>query len=213
MTEALHDYVVGVSVKTDDVLNRLRQETATMPNGGMQISPEQGQFMYFLLKTLQAKKTLEVGTFTGYSALVTAMALPDEGKVIACDISEEFTRIGKPYWEEAGVAHKIDLHIGPGTETLEKLLAEGHANTFDFAFIDADKPGYPAYYEAAVQLLRPGGVIAIDNTLWQGKVADPDVTDDDTENIRKVNTRVCTDDRVAACLLPVGDGLTLAVKN
>ncbi|GAB4469429.1 MAG: class I SAM-dependent methyltransferase [Armatimonadaceae bacterium] len=210
MNDALHQYLIETTVQTSEVMDKLREETATMPNRGMQISPEQGQFMAFLVKTLGVKKALEVGVFTGYSSLVTALALPESGQLIACDISDEFTQVARRYWAEAGVDRKITLHIGPATETLERLQQEGHNGTFDFAFIDADKGGYDAYYEAALKLVRSGGVIAIDNVLWAGKVADPDVTDTDTEAIRILNKKVFSDDRVEACLLPVGDGVTLA---
>lgn len=211
MTDALHDYLVGTTMKLTDAQTRLRAETAAMPNAGMQISPEQGQFMSILTKLTGAKKCLEVGVFTGYSSLAVAMALPEDGQIIACDISEEFTNTARRYWQEAGVADKITLHIGPAAETLERLLAEGHGGTFDFAFIDADKPGYDTYYEAALRLVHPGGLIAIDNTLWAGRVADPTITDADTTCIRALNEKVFSDSRVDACLLPIGDGVTLAI--
>ena len=156
---------------------------------------------------------MEVGTFTGYSALAVALALPEDGRLVACDVSEEWTAIGRRYWEEAGVAHKIDLRLAPALETLDRLLAEGHAGTFDFVFIDADKEGYDAYYERALVLLRTGGLIALDNTLWEGKVLDAAVTDPDTEAIRALNTKLTGDERVTLSLVPVGDGLTLARKR
>ncbi len=156
---------------------------------------------------------MEVGTFTGYSALAVALALPDDGRLVACDVSEEWTAIARRYWEEAGVAHKIDLRLAPALETLDGLLLEGRAGTFDFAFIDADKEGYDAYYERALELLRTGGLIALDNTLWEGKVVDPAATDVDTEAIRAINTKLAQDERVTLSLLPVGDGLTLARKR
>lgn len=213
ITETLHDYLVTTTVQLTDPQTRLREETATMPRAGMQISPEQGQFMAFLVKALGAKKCLEVGVFTGYSSLAVALALPEDGKIIACDISEEFTSVARRYWEEAGVTDKITLLLGPATETLDGLIADGQSETFDFAFIDADKPNYDAYYEASLKLVRPGGVIAIDNTLWAGKVADPTATDEDTVGIRALNIKVANDPRVDACLLPVGDGVTLAYKK
>lgn len=210
MTDALHDYLVSTTVHLTDAQSRLRAETATMRNGGMQISPEQGQFMAFLVKALGVRKALEVGVFTGYSSLTVAQALPEDGRIIACDVSEEFTSVARRYWQEAGVASRIELRLGPAVETLERLLAEGHAGTFDFAFIDADKSNYDAYYEAALKLVRPGGVIGIDNTLWHGQVVDPTATDADTEAIRHLNAKVASDSRVDACLVPIGDGLTLA---
>jgi predicted O-methyltransferase YrrM len=213
MTEGLYDYVMSVTKQPTPVMQRLRDETAKLPQSMMQISPEQGQFMALLVELLGAKKTLEVGVFTGYSSLVVAQALPDDGKIIACDVSDEWTSIGRRYWEEAGVAHKIDLRLGPGAETLQKLLDEGQDGTFDFAFIDADKSNYDAYYELALQLLRPGGLIAIDNTLWGGKVADASVTDADTQAIRAINTKVAKDARVTSVLTPIGDGVTLALKR
>ena len=179
----------------------------------MQIGPDQGQFMALLVELMGARNTLEVGTFTGYSALAMALALPNDGRLVACDVSEEWTAIGRPYWEEAGVADKIDLRLAPALETLDALLAEGLAGTFDFAFIDADKEGYEAYFERALELIRPGGLIALDNTLWEGKVLDPQVTDVNTEAIRRINTKLARDERVTLSLLPIGDGLTLARKR
>lgn len=211
VTDDLHAYLLSVSSREPDVLARLREETARMPNGGMQISQEQGQFMRLLIGLMGAKRTLEVGVFTGYSSLSVALALPDDGQIIACDVSEEFTSVARRYWQEAGVSSKIDLRLGPAVETLDALLAEGQAGTFDFAFVDADKPNYDAYYERALQLVRPGGLIGIDNTLWYGKVADENVRDADTVALRALNAKLHTDDRLAALsLLPIGDGLTLA---
>ena len=194
-------------------MRRLREETASLEEANMQIGPEQGQFMTLLVELMGAQNALEVGTFTGYSALALALGLPDDGCLVACDVSEEWTAIGRRYWEEAGVAHKIDLRLAPALETLDGLLAEGRAGTFDFAFIDADKEGYDAYYERAVKLIRTGGLIVLDNTLWEGKVADPAVTDRDTEAIRILNRKLVGDERVTLSLLPVGDGLTLARKR
>lgn len=213
MTDALHTYMLSVSARPTDLMLRLRDETAKRPNAGMQISVEQGQFMGLLMQLMGAKKTLEVGVFTGYSALAVAQALPPDGRIIACDVSEEYTSVGRPFWEEAGVGHKIDLRIGPATETLQGLLDEGHAGTFDFAFLDADKSSYDAYYEMGLQLLRPRGLIAIDNTLWSGKVADPSVQDADTVALRALNAKLHADERVTVSLLPIGDGLTLALKR
>jgi len=194
-------------------MRRLREETASMEQANMQIGPEQGQFMALLVELIGARSVLEVGTFTGYSALAMAVALPENGALVACDVSEEWTAIGRRYWEEAGVAHKIELRLAPALETLDALLAEGRAGTFDFAFIDADKEGYDAYYERALELVRLGGLIALDNTLWEGKVADPAATDVDTEAIRAINAKLALDERVTLSLIPVGDGLTLARKR
>lgn len=194
-------------------MRRLREETASMEQANMQIGPEQGQFMALLIELIGARSVLEVGTFTGYSALAMAVALPENGALVACDVSEEWTAIGRRYWEEAGVAHKIELRLAPALETLDALLAEGRAGTFDFAFIDADKEGYDAYYERALELVRLGGLIALDNTLWEGKVADPAATDVDTEAIRAINAKLALDERVTLSLITVGDGLTLARKR
>ncbi len=184
-----------------------------MEQANMQVGPEQGQFMALLVELIGARNALEVGTFTGYSALAVALALPEDGRLVACDVSEEWTAIGRRYWEEAGVAHKIDLRLAPALETLDALLAEGRAGTFDFAFIDADKEGYDAYYERALELTRAGGLVVLDNTLWRGDVADPTISDVDTDAIRAINTKLAGDERVTLSLLPVGDGLTLARKR
>jgi len=213
LSEELYQYLLRVSLRDRDVLRRLREETATHERATMQIGPDQGQFMGLLLELIGAKNVLEVGTFTGYSALAMALALPEDGRLIACDISEEWTSIGRRYWEEAGVSHKIDLRLGPAGGTLEALLEEGRGGTFDFAFIDADKTGYDVYYERVLELLRPGGLVAVDNTLWEGKVADPTETDPDTEAIRAFNLKVRSDERVTLSLVPIGDGLTLARKR
>ena len=209
----LYDYFLSVSLREPEILTQLRQETAQHPMAMMQISPEQGQFMALLVQLLRAKKTLEVGVFTGYSSLVVALALPPEGKVVACDVSEEFTAIARRYWQQAGVAGKIDLHIAPAMETLDQLLTKGEAETFDFAFIDADKSNYDNYYERSLQLIRPGGLIAIDNVLWSGRVADPQVQDNRTKKIRAFNQKLHQDQRISHSLIPIGDGLTLARKN
>jgi predicted O-methyltransferase YrrM len=213
LPDDLYRYLLDVSVREADVLRRLREETATLPNANMQIGPEQGQFMGLLVELIGAKYALEVGTFTGYSALAVAMALPFDGRVIACDLSEEWTSIGRPFWEEAGQAHKIELRLGPAIDSLDGLLAQGRAGGFDFAFIDADKGGYAAYFERCLQLVRRGGLIAIDNTLWEGKVVDAEVTDEDTEAIRRFNEKLKDDERVSLSLVPIGDGLTLARKR
>jgi predicted O-methyltransferase YrrM len=184
-----------------------------MPHAGMQISPEQGQFMALLARLIDAKRTLEIGVFTGYSAMSVALALPPGGKIIACDVSEEWTAMARRHWEKAGVAGKIDLRLAPALQTLDKLIADGAAGTFDFAFIDADKSNYPGYYERCLALVRRRGLIAVDNTLWSGAVADPGNDERDTLAIRAFNDAVHKDDRVEMSLLPVGDGLTLALKN
>jgi predicted O-methyltransferase YrrM len=204
MTPALCEYLREVSLRDHPLLARLRAETAALPRARMQITPEQGQFMQLLLGLLGARRTIEIGVFTGYSALVTALALPADGQVVACDVSEEWTAVGRPYWAEAGVAHKIDLRIAPALETLASL-----AGPFDFAFIDADKNNYDAYYERCLQLVRPGGLIAIDNTLWHGDVIDPAKQDADTVAIRALNQKLHADPRIELSLLPMGDGLTV----
>ncbi|NEP11831.1 MAG: methyltransferase domain-containing protein [Symploca sp. SIO2C1] len=209
----LYNYLQSVSLREPEILTQLRQETAQLPMGRMQIAPEQGQFMALLVQLLGAKNTLEVGVFTGYSSLAVALALPTDGKVVACDVSEEYTTVARRYWQQAGVADKIELHIAPALETLERLLAEGQADTFDFAFIDADKSNYTNYYEQALKLIRPGGLIAVDNVLWSGKVADPQVQDNSTKAIRAFNQKLHQDQRVNLSLVAIADGLTLALKR
>ncbi|MBD2440422.1 class I SAM-dependent methyltransferase [Nostoc sp. FACHB-110] len=209
----LYNYLLSVSLREPEVLQKLRYETANHPRGNMQISPEQGQFMRLLIQLLGAKKTLEVGVFTGYSSLSVALTLPADGKVVACDVSEEYTAIAGKYWHLAGVADKIDLRIAPAIETLDHLLATGQAGTFDFAFIDADKENYDGYYERCLQLIRPGGLIAIDNVLWSGDVANPQIQDESTQAIRGINQKLRDDERVNLSLIPIGDGLTLALKR
>jgi predicted O-methyltransferase YrrM len=211
VTEKLADYIRTVSLREPDVLRRLREETATMRGAGMQISPEQGQFMALLARLIGTERYLEVGTFTGYSALVMALALPAKGRVVACDVSEEWTAVGQRYWREAGVARKIDLRLAPALQTLDALIIE--RASFDFAFIDADKENYDGYYERALKLVRRGGVIAIDNVLWSGAVIDPAKKDADTKAIRALNRKLAKDERVDLSLLPIGDGLTLAVPR
>ncbi|MBD1901747.1 class I SAM-dependent methyltransferase [Trichocoleus sp. DQ-A3] len=213
LDDQLYDYLLSSSLREPEILRRLREETANHAYARMQISPEQGQFMALLVQLMGAKKTLEVGVFTGYSSLCVALALPPDGKIIACDVSEEFTSVARRYWQEAGVADKIDLRIAPALETLDRLLAQGEAQTFDFAFIDADKSNYDGYYERSLQLVRPGGLIAIDNVLWSGRVADPQDRDNSTQNIRALNEKLHRDERVSISLVPIADGLTLAVKR
>ena len=214
MTDALHHYLLSVSPRLSDAQSRLRQETATHPKSGFQISAEQGHLMAFLVRLIGARRCLEIGVFTGYSSLSVAGALPDDGTIVACDVSEEFTRIARRYWEEAGVAHKIDLRLAPATETLTALLSDAQNHgSFDFAFVDADKPNYDMYYESCLILLRTGGLLGIDNTLWAGKVADPSIQDADTEMFRTLNAKIAHDERVDRCVVPIGDGLTLVRKR
>lgn len=209
----LHRYLLATGLRESDVARRLRAATAVLPLARMQISPEQGALMQLLVRLTGARHTLEVGTFTGYSALVVAEVLPPDGTVLACDVSAEWTAIGRPFWEEAGVAGRIDLRLGPALDTLDALLAQGDTGRFDFAFIDADKANYDGYYERALALLRTGGLVAIDNTLWSGAVIDPQRDDADTVAIRALNLKLRRDARVDMVLLPVGDGLTLARKR
>ena len=209
----LRNYLWEKGLDENPVLKRLREETENHPFALMQICPEQGALMANLVRLISAKKAIEVGTFTGYSALAVALALPEDGYLLACDISEEFTSIGKPYWEEAGVSENIDLQIAPAIETLKSKIEDGESNTYDFAFIDADKINYLKYYELCLDLIRPGGVIAIDNVLWGGSVIDSARTDDDTKAIREINDFIVSDKRVNISMIPVGDGVTLAVKK
>lgn len=209
----VRDYLIAHGTREHPMLARLREATAAMPNAMMQISVEQGAFLQLLMQILGAKKTLEVGTFTGYSALAVALALPEDGQVVACDVNEEWTAMGREHWDAAGVGHKVDLRIAPAVETLDALIADGQEGSFDFAFIDADKGGYVAYYERSLKLLRPGGVIGIDNVLWSGRVVDEADQEDSTNAIRRVNALVADDPRVDVSMLPIGDGLTLARKR
>jgi caffeoyl-CoA O-methyltransferase len=213
LTDPLYDYMNAVSLREAPCLLALREETAAMSQHRMQISPEQGQFMALLARLTGARRCLEVGVFTGYSSLATALALPDDGRIVACDISEEWTAVARRHWRAAGVEQKIDLRIAPAVETLEALLAEEGEGGYDFAFIDADKGGYLGYYERALRLLRPGGLLLVDNTLWSGRVADPGVTDPDTMALRQFNELLHRDERVDLSLVPIGDGLTLARKR
>jgi caffeoyl-CoA O-methyltransferase len=212
VTEQLYRYLLDTSFRDDAILQELRAETAKMPNGMMQIAPEQGQFMALLAQIAGVRKALEIGTFTGYSSLSVARALPADGKLICCDISREFTDVARRYWAKAGVAEKIDLRLGPALETLA-ALQKAEAATFDMVFIDADKNNYPHYYDAALTLLRPGGVMLIDNVLWGGDVADPAIVDQETTTLRTLNARVKADERVDFCLLPIADGLTILRKR
>jgi predicted O-methyltransferase YrrM len=213
LSPELTDYVRRVGVREDAGLRALREETAAHPRAVMQISAEQGQFLGLLIELIGARKTLEVGVFTGYSAMWVAKTMGPAGRVIALDISEEFTSIARKHWASAGIADRIDLRIAPAAESLAKLVDNGESGTFDFAFIDADKTAYDTYYEYALKLLRPGGLIAIDNVLWSGKVIDPSDTTADTEALRALNTKIAADPRVTVNLVPIGDGLTLARKR
>jgi caffeoyl-CoA O-methyltransferase len=204
--------VAQVATKETDVQQRLRRETEKLPNASMQLGPDQGAFLAWLAQLIGARRALEVGTFTGFSALRIAMALPPDGKLITCDVSEEWTSIGQPYWKEADVIQKIDLRIGAAATTLEQLMREFGKNSFDFAFIDADKRAYDIYYEACLELVRPGGVIALDNVLRGGAVADKKVYDEDTQSMRKLNLKIRDDQRVSAVMLTLGDGLTVVQK-
>lgn len=207
------EYILANSLRDTPLLARLREETASHPRAMCQVSAEQGQFLAVLVKSIAAKKTLELGVFTGYSSLAVALALPEDGRIMACDVSDEYTATARRYWAEAGVSHKIDLRIGPAANTLDALIASGDGGSFDFAFIDADKPNYPRYYEQCLQLIRPGGVIALDNMLQHGRVLDAESRDENALAIHGLNERIHADERVDAMLLALADGITLAVKR
>jgi caffeoyl-CoA O-methyltransferase len=213
LDDTLYEYLKSVSLREPEILRRLRKKTTALTQHYMQISPEQGQFMGLLVELIQAHKCLEIGTFTGYSALSVARKLPNSGSLIACDISQDFINHAKPFWKEAGVADKIDIRIGPAIDTLDGLIANGQKNTFDFTFIDADKTNYLGYFQRALDLSRTGGLICIDNVLWNGAVANPNINDEDTVAIRTFNQTLLNDDRISLSLLPIGDGLTLARKR
>ena len=211
-SDVLFDYIVRVGTRAQPVLQRCREETAKHPHAGMQIGPDQGAVMALLAQLIGAKRYLEIGTFTGYSALAVALALPADGTIVCCDVSKEYTDLARGFWEEAGVAAKIDLRLGPAVATLDRMIAEGEP-PFDFAFIDADKPGYDAYYERALKLVRKGGLIALDNMLWSGNVANPEITDVNTAAIRALNQKIHDDPRVDMAMLALGDGVMLARKR
>jgi len=213
VSDELYQYILKVSLREDPILKELREQTASMSVGKMQISPDQGQFMALLVKLMRAKRTIEIGVFTGYSSTVVAMALPKDGKVVACDINAEWTKLAQATWEKAGIAHKIDFCLGPALETLQILLDQGEESSFDFAFIDADKQNTSEYYECCLQLIRKGGVIAIDNTLREGNVINPDDQRQSVTAVRDFNEQLHSDDRVDISLVPIADGLTLAMKR
>ena len=213
ITDDIHRYLVAHSVREPAVLARLRAATEALPEASMQIGPEQGQLMALLAKLIGAKHCIEVGVFTGYSSLAVALALPEDGRILACDVSEQWTAIARRFWREAGVEHKIELKLQPAARTLEQLLAAGEAGRYDFAFVDADKPAYDTYYELLLKLLRPGGLMALDNTLWSGAVANPNEREPNTAALRALNDKLHRDERIDLSLLPVGDGLTLARKR
>ena len=213
MDDTLHRYLVDTMVDEPEVMRRLREETARRPDAEMQIGPEQAAFMGWLVGLLGARRAIEVGTFTGYSALAVARAMPEGGRLVCCDVSEEYAAIARRWWSEAGVQDRVELRVAPAIDTLAALRAEGGEGAYDFAFIDADKPSYDAYYEACLALVRPGGVVVIDNVLWGGAVADPSDDRDSTKALRALNAKVAADERVDACMVPIGDGLVLARKR
>jgi predicted O-methyltransferase YrrM len=209
----LHAYLVRHGVREPDILRRLREETASLPQHDMQIAPEQGALMALLVQLSGARRAIELGTFTGYSSLAVMLAMPPDGTIVCCDVSDEWTSVARRYWAQAGVADRVDLRLAPALETLDALLAGGGAGTFDFAFIDADKTDYPEYHERIVQLLRSGGLAVYDNVFWGGDVIDQSKTDPSTVGVRRLNERLATDERVTISMIPVADGLTLALKR
>ncbi len=213
LTPELSDYLRRVSLHEPQVLAKLREDTAKLENGTMQITPEQGQFMRLLVRLIGVRKALEIGTFTGYSSTAVALGLPADGRLICCDVSEEYTARAREAWREAGVESRIELRIGPAVKTLDAMIANGESGTFDFAFIDADKPNYGAYLDRVYRLLRTGGLAVVDNVLWSGRVIDASVNDDGTTAIREFNAKLKDDSRFTVSMLPLGDGVTLAMKN
>jgi predicted O-methyltransferase YrrM len=212
-TPEIWEYIRSVSLREPDVLRAIREATANHPHVSCQIAAEQGQFMAMLMRLMGARRTLEIGVFTGYSSTAVALALPEDGRIVACDINAEWTATARRFWREAGIEHKIDLRLGPAMETLDRLRAEGQSESFDFAFIDADKENYEGYYERCLNLVRRGGLIAVDNVLWKGRVIDTEAKDGDTEAIRALNQKLHHDERVWLSLVPIGDGVTLACKK
>ena len=213
LSEDLAAYVVAHGTREPQALAELRDETAALPQHGMQIAPEEGAFLAMLVELTGARRCIEVGTFTGYSSSVVALALPDDGRLVCCDVSEEWTAMARRCWERLGVDHKIDLRIGPASRTLDAMLEQGEQDGYDFAFVDADKAGYDGYYERLLRLVRPGGLIAFDNTLWGGAVLDPDPDDEDTRALQALNAKLRDDERVSLCMLPLADGVTLARRR
>lgn len=213
LTDSLYEYLLSVSLREPDILQRLRDETAELPMARMQIAPEQGQFMQMLVRLMQARRIIEIGTFTGYSTLWMALGLPADGRLLSCDINREYTDIAQRYWREAGVNDRIELRLAPAIQTLDELLRNGQSDQFDLAFIDAEKTEYPEYYERCLQLLRSGGLVIVDNVLWDGKPADDAEQDEDTRAVRNFNDKLHQDNRVDISLLPVADGVTLALKH
>ena len=213
ITETIYQYLCDHSLREDPILKDLRDHTYAMEERAMQIAPEQGQFMKMLVKLIGAKNAIEVGVFTGYSSLAIALALPEDGRIVACDVNPQYTSVAEKFWVSAGVREKIDLRIGPAKDTLLELINAGLTGTFDFAFIDADKINYDHYYELCLQLIRPGGLITVDNVLWGGAVSDDTINDVDTNSIRALNDKLHQDERIDLSLVPVGDGLTLAMKR
>jgi predicted O-methyltransferase YrrM len=214
LSDDLYAYMKAVSLREPDILSRLREETSHDPLHMMQISPEQGQFMSLLVKLMAAERTIEIGVYTGYSSLCVALAMPEQGKMVACDVSEAWTSVARRYWKEAGVASKIDLRLAPAIQTLDRLLnRKNKYGAYDFAFIDADKESYDIYYERCLELLRPGGLMAIDNVFWGGDVANPEISDEETIAIRTLNKKIQADDRVDMSMMPIGDGLMLVQKR
>lgn len=213
LNDTIYDYLLNVSLREPQVLQELRETTAKLSSREMQIAPEQGQFMAFLVELIGVRKALEVGVYTGYSSISVALVMPSDGKMVACDINEEWTQLAQTFWKKAGVDKKITLHLAPAIETLDKLLAEGEAGTFDFAFIDADKLNQDSYYEKALLLVRHGGLIILDNTLWGGDIAEPDAHDPITLALQNLNAKIHRDSRVSMSLVPIGDGLTLVRKR
>lgn len=213
LPEAIQQYIIETTLRDLPVLRDLREETAKLPNAGMQTGADQVQLLQLLVRAIGARRCIEVGVFTGYSALGVALALPDDGRILACDVSEEYTAIGRRYWARAGVAHKIDLRLAPAVRTLDEAIRGGESGSFDFAYIDADKSGYDGYYERVLQLLRPGGLITIDNVLWSGEVVHAGAIDPDTAALRALNEKIGKDERVDASLVPIGDGLLIVRKR
>jgi predicted O-methyltransferase YrrM len=213
LSPQLYEYLLSVSLRESKILQELRQEASRHPLGKMQISPDQAQFLALLIKLMGVKKILEIGVFMGYSSTAMALALPNDGKLIACDTREDFTNIAQRYWQKAQINHKIILHLKPALETLDELIAIGETETFDFIFIDADKSNYYNYYQKSLQLLRKGGLIVIDNVLWYGKVADNNINDNKTKKIREFNDQLVHDNRIDLSIVSMGDGLTLAMKK